>query len=228
MKILTHKSACIILIIVTIFSVFATGCSFLNKSSSVDEQKSGLESGFNHSLDADETTNRYCAYKSEKNEFYIDNVTLDFYYSIYYYESEEYTQKNICSFPSFDLYFSDGKDKQIFVKHVDENFVSEKYRCDFVEDENGIISKIHYNHSETHTIPKDIFTKEYCIVYFAVYSSNALEYEQKYQCIASAHIYYKLEGDKVTLSPIPFHLKEENHENSSKLNLGFIRSCSAF
>ena len=215
MKLLILKSVCIVLIILTLFAS-VTGCDFVtnfinkdnsnsanNTSDKTDadtNQKTGLESGFSVSS-GDECSSFYGAYKSDKTEFDINNVTLDFYYGIYFLGSEEYEREHGYSFPSFDLYFVDRKgENKIFIRHVEENFISEKYRCKLIYDENWNVTKIKYNYFETLTIPKEMFTKEVGMIYFSVYSANVREYQPKYRATAGATVFYKMEGNKVILT----------------------------
>lgn len=227
MKILKLKGVCLILIILTAFNIFATGCDFWKKDTG-DEEGKGLDSESEQSSNGWIESAFCCEYKSDKTVFDIDDVTLDFYYGVHLLHPEE-REEEMFNIPSFDLYFSNEENHRILIRHVEEDFVSEKYRCYYVKDENGkITSKHHYNHFETHTVPKELFTQESSFFYFSVYRTNSAPPDM---CITSALIYYKLDGEKVTLSSKPFHLYEDNYEkqkNSSKFNFGFLRGCSAF
>lgn len=211
MRNVTLKSVCIVLIIITLFSAFATGCDLIGKDNTGDTDKnqpSGLESGFRFQEETclPKQNNLYCGYKSEKSEFNINEVTFNFYYGLEYvneslgieYELEKH------SYPSFDIYFADDYGKKILVKHVDENLISEKYRCEVVRDKDYYITDITFNHSEALTIPKEIFTKNSDIVRFAIYGTDVTKSLQEYKCIATANIFYKVTGEKVILSATPF------------------------
>lgn len=231
MKILKLKGVCLILTILTAFNIFATGCDFWKKDTG-DEKGKGLDSESEQSSNGWEDSIFWCEYESDKTVFDIDDVTLDFYYGVNFIFSVEYERAETVNVPSFDLYFVNKEDHRIFIRHVEENFVSEKYRCYYVKDENGkFTSNRHYNHFETHTVPKELFTQESSSFYFAVYGADTKSSIPEYRCLVSAPIYYKLDGEKVTLSSKPFHLYEDNYEkqkNSSKFNFGFLRGCSAF
>ena len=215
MKLLILKFVCTILIILTLFAS-VTGCDFVtnfinkdnsnsanNTSDKTDadaNQKTGLESGFSVSNGC-ESSSFYGAYKSDKTEFDIDDVTLDFYYGVYFLGSEEYEREHGYSFPSFDLYFVDRKgENKFFIRHVEENFISEKYRCELLYDENWNVTKIKYNYFETLTVPKEMFTKEVGMIYFSVFSANVRDYPPEYRAIAGAKVFYKMSGNKVILT----------------------------
>ena len=220
MKILRLKSTCIILIILTLFSVFATGCS-VGKETGSDNQNI-LQGGLYY-LDG-ELPHIWSAYKSDKRTFDINNVTLDFYYGVHFYGTEEHERQTLYDVPSFDLYFQYKNNEKIFIKHVEENLVSDKYRCGHTED-----SKPTYNHYESITIPKETFKEESGFFWFVIYGTNIKEREPTYRSLTSAGIYYKCKGDKVTLSHVPFDWLEndaESNENNSKFGFGFFRGCS--
>ena len=222
MKILRLKSICIILIILTLFSVFATGCS-VGKETKSDSQD-GLQGGLYSFEFYDELPHIWSAYKSDKRTFDINNVTLDFYYGVNFPGSEEHERQTGCDIPSFDLYFEHENREKIFIKHVEENLVSDKYRAGHTVD-----SKPPYNHSEKLTIPKEMFKEEYGFFRFVIYGTDIKEREATYKSLTSAAIYYRCKGDKVTLSSVPFERLEddaESNENNSKFNFGFFSGCS--
>ena len=165
----------------------------------------GLEDGFKPSNSAAEAPTLYCAYKSDKTEFPIDDVTLDFYYGGYYYQGIEYELENTHDIPSFELYFQDDCGGKFFIKRVEENFVSEKYSCDIVYDENWYVTEVKFNHSETITIPQEIFTEESGIIYFSVFGTNQREPDPQNKVITGIGFYYKVVGEKVQLSKQPIN-----------------------
>ncbi|MBE7088633.1 MAG: hypothetical protein E7370_03845 [Clostridiales bacterium] len=162
--------------------------------------KTGLENGFKPCDGEDETPIFYCAYRSDKTEFDIDNVTLDFYYGGYYYQGAEFELENAHDFPSFELYFEEDNGNNFFVKRVEENFVSDKYSCEVVYDENWHITEIRYNHSEQITIPSEVFTKENGQIWFEIHSANANDIESEVKCITGISIFYQVSNGRVILS----------------------------
>ena len=160
-----------------------------------------LESGFKQSFHGEESPINYCAYRSKTNKFDIKHVTLDFYYGGYY--DIDYELQNTTSYPTFDIYFKDDQGNKYLVKHVEENFVSEKYSCDFVYDDDRNICEIKYNHSETLTIPAELFTKESGKIWFSIEGKNILAPETdrpQSLVITGICIFYNVIDGEVVLS----------------------------
>ena len=143
----------------------------------------------------------FCAYKSDTNIFDIDNVTLDFYFGYAFYNRGVDYFLQTESYPTFKLGFDTENHDIIFVEEINENLVSEKYGCNliFSEDNHRIIG-IEYNHSETLTIPKELFTQESGIIYFQIYAANQAKNEDTEKCIEGKGIKYQVVGDKVILT----------------------------
>ena len=142
----------------------------------------------------------FCAYKSETNEFDIDNVTLEFYYGGLFSKDINHEHENASNCPEFDIYFTDADGTKYFVKHVEENFVSEKYRCELTADENNCITSITFNYSETITVPKELFDRQYGEIYFQIYSTNINDIYPEQKNIAGIVLFYeKIEDGKVIL-----------------------------
>ena len=142
MKVTTNrqkKGVFRLVLLLMMTALLVTGCE-QNPSLPTEEQgeppSAGLEVGFDASSQGEESLPISCAYRSDKTEFDIDDVTLDFYYGRPIYSSPEYLWENVMNVPSFDVCFSNGAGLQIHVKHVEENLVSEKYRCKLIYDEN--------------------------------------------------------------------------------------------
>ena len=210
MRNLYFKAVSVLLFFAVIMSVFATGCEFPFKNGTPDTDKAqntgktqptSLESGF-YASEGCEISQFHCDYKSDKTEFDIDNVTLDFYYGVHFLYTEE-DEREIVDIPSFDLYFTDWKGtKRIFIRHVEENLISEKYRCHIAWDED---SKITYNHCETVTIPRELFVEESECLYFSVYGTDVREFYPEYRSLTGAHLHYKIVGERVILAAMPFN-----------------------
>ena len=199
-----------VLLILMVFSLFVTGCG-----QNIDTKPDGkskdpndnigtvLENGFNPSNDADETPIFYCAYRSNKTEFNINDVTLDFYYGGYYYPGVKNELENAHDFPSFELYFTDDEGNKFFVKRVEENFVSDKYSCELIYDNDWNVVNVEFNHSEAVTIPKEIFTEDVGLIYFGIYGDNTKDHESQTKFITGKAIHYKVIGEQVVLSNQP-------------------------
>ena len=170
----------------------------------------GLEYGFDSGAGC-ESPPFYSAYRSDVNEFDINAVTLEFCYGGYYPLGSEYALNYYgASYPNFELRFTDTTGKSYFIKSVDENFISEKYRC-YIEhiesdDTERPIEKIKYNHSETITIPSEIFSSEYGEFWFEVWGVNTKLPDSQMKCLpgAGAPFFYKIIDGKVILSSKPF------------------------
>ena len=144
-----------------------------------------------------------CGYKSDNNEFDIDNVTLDFYYGCTAYKY---------SVPRFELYFSDEKENMYLIKKVDEELTSEKYNIEtkyvpFLM--RSFINNLTYNYCEKITIPKELFDKKEGYLFFMI-STESLYYGETSDCLfcnnqykthilAEQILYYKVDGNIVTI-----------------------------
>lgn len=167
----------------------------------------GLESGFKPLAGSEETLFNFCAYKSDTNEFDINDVTLDFYYGGYFYNGIEFALENDQNYPTFDLYFVNDQGDRCLVKHSEENFVSDKYSCEVVFDENGYMKEIKYNHSEQLTIPAELFTKQSGQIWLEIEGVNILETEpenRKDIFITGICIFYKVNNGQIILSSQKF------------------------
>ena len=177
-----------------------------NQSTPSVGNESALESGFKQSFHGEESPVNYCAYRSETNKFDIKHVTFDFYYGGYY--DIDYELQNTTSYPTFDIYFKDDHGNKYLVKHVEENFISEKYSCDFVYEDDRNICEIKYNHSETLTIPAELFTKESGKIWFSIEGKNILAPETnnpRSLVITGICIFYKkVESGQIVLSSQEF------------------------
>lgn len=212
------KGRVVAISVLILFSMLLSGCDFLSKygdeekrdEDNIDNYKvTVLESGFIPSRYMEDSF--FAGFRTTVNIFDIDNVIVDFYYGVYFIYDEETERKVSHNIPSFDLYFTERDEKQnnpkeILIKHVDENLVSEKYKCFYVRDEITQTSKMQYNHYETHTIPSEMFTKDEGMIYFVVRGEDINECTPYYRSLTSINIYYRVIGDKVVLSQIPFFL----------------------
>ena len=164
--------------------------------------------GLEHGLNTTQPTlpNIRCAYRSDKNTFDIDDVTLEFFLGIIFTGSPEFNiEHSHKSYPSFDIYFSNDSKDKIVVRTVNENLISDKYRIKPVFDENGnATDELSYNYSEIFTVPKELFKNETGIIYFGIAGTNVMAEEPTYSRLASIGIYYKVANGKVTLSDKKF------------------------
>ncbi len=163
-------------------------------------KRDGLEAGFKSSIHGCEDVNLFSlAYKSDTNQFNISNVTLTFYYGGGYGDDIEYTRETTFNYPNFELYFYNDEQTHILVRRVEENLVSEKYRCWI-----GRGSRRVFNHSEELTIPKELFTKETGVISLGLFGADARINEEEPKLLSWINIYYKKDVDKITLSSEEF------------------------
>ena len=160
----------------------------------------GLEAGFKMSIRGSGEVNLFSlAYKSDTDQFDINNVTLTFYYGVACEDDIEYVRKTRFNYPNFELYFYNDEQTHILARRVEENLVSEKYRCWI-----GRGSRMVFNHSEELTIPKELFTKETGVICLGLYGADARTNEEEPKLLNLIEIYYKKDGDKITLSSEEF------------------------
>ncbi|MGN1103687.1 MAG: hypothetical protein ACI4QI_02310, partial [Candidatus Coproplasma sp.] len=103
--------------------------------------------------------------------------------------------------PEFDVYFGNADNQPVYaIKHCNENFISEKYRCDIITDENQSV-KISYNYSEEITIPKSLFCEEQGVIRFCISGININETDPELRLLTCIYINYDVTDEKVVLSP---------------------------
>ena len=210
MKIKLHK----LLVLILAISVLFTGCVWNENTESNASIK--LESGFKLSI-PDIPPNctvpesrglQFCAYKSDKLEFNINFVILDFYFGGEFSEDLEHAKKSY-DYPCFEIYYGHTSGKTVTIKQVKENFISDKYRCETVKTERGFVKEVKFNYSEKIRIPKSAFTEEKGIIILGLQGINQRCAEPKMETICCIAIYYKVTGNiftgrRVILSDKPF------------------------
>lgn len=160
-----------------------------------------LEYGFYYSNNAPLPSD-FCAYKSDTNEFEMDNVSLTFFYGGLFASDINQELENVRNIPEFDVYFGDADNEPVYtIAHSNENYVSEKYRCDIITDESQLV-KIGFTHSEVITIPKSLFSEEQGVIRFCIRGVNVNEIAPELRLISCIYINYDVTKDeKVILSP---------------------------
>lgn len=160
-----------------------------------------LEWGFKYG-DGDEISSDSCAYRSESNTFDIENVTLTFYFGGAFSPDINLELESGRNIPTFDIYFGDSNHEPIYtIRHSTDNYVSEEYRVSWIFDENYNITEFVYNHSESITIPQDLFSEDQGVIRFCIGGIDINEIEHEYKTIACAYINYDVVDGKVILSP---------------------------
>ena len=196
-KIKTNKTKIIarVMLVVAIVSFITTvGCNFVNPN--------GLERGIKITNEA----NELCILcQSDKNEFDINNVTLTFYFGMLIPSGVEFTLEHGRNYPIFEIWFINDERDQILIKRVEENLISEKYKCEWIFDDDYNVVETRYNHYETLTIPTELFTKDLGMICFSIFSANVAENEEELRTISEICIYYKKIDNKVILSKESFN-----------------------
>ncbi|MCL2798015.1 MAG: hypothetical protein FWD58_08190 [Firmicutes bacterium] len=155
-----------------------------------------IEWGFTQSevlANAEAAIDYYCGYKSEKNQFSINDVSLDFYYG--YHAAVTVSMANVTA----KACFVDGAGNVFNVKEIPD-FFSEKYRCLSVFNEVSKSTEIEFSHSERLSVPKNAFVGEGGTIIFTLMLYTADGGVIGSGDVNAAELYYKVQGAKVTLS----------------------------
>ena len=151
-------------------------------------EKEGLEAGFE--WDHAEIGNRYfCAYKSHKKEFDINDVTLTFYYGGSHGIED-----------SFGLYFENEKGDVYLIKKI-ENHNPDDYKMEW----EGMYERKVFSHFEVITIPKELFVDDSGYIWFFLgreYIIDSNNNSSKIDTLGGGAIRvdYKKSGDMIILS----------------------------
>lgn len=136
---------------------------------------------------------------ADTDTFDINNVRLKFYYGGLYDSGIENALAQGLSIPSFDLYFNSLTDNcdwntaiEYKIKHVDENFVSEKYR---------ITGENYYN--EELVIPSELFVQSSGLICFRIAGTyNHKNSDDTYDGILGIFIHYsKIDNNTILITP---------------------------
>lgn len=174
------------------------------QTSTSTETSQGIESGFIFESGAPIPSD-FFAYKSDKTEFDLNDVTLTFYYGGLFSSGIEYEKENLRNIPEFELVFinynSDTNiEERVVVKKVEENFVDEKYQVTLVNDIETNTKRVEFNHCEELTVPAELFIGESGRIVFLASGKNTLN--SHYSIDGYCLIYYEKKGDKVILKTI--------------------------
>ena len=132
-----------------------------------------------------------CGYRSEKETFNVNNVTLMLLFGGNYDKDISKELKNH-SYSNFFISLTNEKGHSITLKTVYEELVSEKYRTTWsysFEEDYGIVD---YGYSESIIIPKQLFVSEK--------GSILISIGHEYMYITETVVYYAMSGDTITLS----------------------------
>ena len=185
-----------VLLFMCLFMGIACACN-----NSTQKQSTALEFGLHFTTPLDEESpGDHCAYRADTNTFFIDNVTLTFYFG--WYAVNDSDGRNI---PEAELYFYNKKQPTVTypIRKIND-YISDEYRCYPVYDDHYRITEIRFEHSESITVPQEVFTGEEGMIYFVVKGedvNNRDNRKEEYKgYITSCCIYYHRDGNKVVLS----------------------------
>ena len=161
----------------------------------------GIKSGFYYvKLGSDDALYPMfrCAYKSDKTEYKINDVTLTFYFGGLY--SLNLREGYDISYPVYELYFSNNWNdlQKNLIKHVEDELISEKYR--FTTKSVLFYNFCEFNYSVELTIPEALFEDAEGVIWFSLYSRNINDEFEEMKMLETIDVYYKKDGDKIFLS----------------------------
>ncbi len=164
----------------------------------MDPSPMGLEVGF-YVMGMPQETG-FVAYRSNKNEFDINDVTLDFCFgeNLDGEHVEDVLKRR--SYPEFRICFIDEQGNEFLVREAKEEYISTKYSCYVEYDSRYGSSTVTYDHYETVTVPSEIFSAQSGIIYFKVEGINVMGDSAEPETLCSRGILYKVVGNKVILS----------------------------
>ncbi len=186
----------VILLVCLFMGIFHACNNTPSKQHNVIEYGLHFDSPLSEELPSD-----HCAYQADTNEFCIDNVSLTFYYG-WAYDANCPDGRDI---PEAELYFYNETQPTVTypIRNIND-YISEGYRCYRVYDDYHRVTKIRFEHSESITIPQEVFTGETGLIYFAVKGEDINNRDNRIEeykgHITSCCIYYHKNGNKVVLS----------------------------
>lgn len=156
----------------------------------------------------------FAAYRSDKNIFSIDDVTLEFFYGWYSYSvfsdgRSGLKKANDREIPECEIFFLNEKSNiKCSIKKFND-YLSDEYQCIWVLNEKMCMTEMRFNHLETITIPQELFVGDSGCIYFCVAGEDTINLEGKTgDILTSQYMYYRKNGDKITLSAQEFILEQ--------------------
>ena len=144
----------------------------------------------------------FCAYRSDKRVFDVDEVIVEFYYGGFYQNIE--SDSKAYDITSFKIVITDRDRLQnheyVYERFVDENFVSEKYQCKLVTNSFSRVTEYKFNYSESIRLPRELFDKESGIIDFVIFDTNLSSPNPEEQLIVRTAFHYTVINGKVCLS----------------------------
>ena len=134
------------------------------------------------------------AVRSDTDIFDLDNVTLEWHFSVSRrYDVVPETGEIILEPETpFDLYFCVDRETRFFIKRVEDAFDRKKYRCDTKD-------KHAEGFWETYTVPREVFVEEKGWFYFVIVRPATDEKAESIEWETLAIFYEKVGKNKVRL-----------------------------
>ena len=144
----------------------------------------------------------FCAYRSDKRVFDINDVTIDFYYGCEYQTVDVMLMDY--SFSDFKIVIVNRDNEKnngyIYERQVGENLVSEKYKCTSTTNITTHVTEYEFNFSETIKLPRELFDKDSGYISIRIVGSNQARPDEGEGVITGTGFYYVLVDGKVILS----------------------------
>ena len=169
-----RKSITIMLVLVMLASML-TGCT-----ADIDGEYKGYSNGFNYN-DHRLKSSVMCAARSEKTEFDVDDVTLDFYFGWWERQPSDPSYPGIKSLLGYALYFCNEQIEtktnintedyknipgHYFIKEIPtDEFNSDKYSISMKKS----IGRV-FKQSESFTVPKELFDQKRGTILFSFHT----------------------------------------------------------
>jgi hypothetical protein len=144
-----------------------------------------------------------CAFSSSTSISPREDVTITILYGTHFSPNMRYETENGGGWGNSRLYFrnvSREPDKLLHIKTNDDIFTSEKYRVTSQYDFDAHIETRSFNHSESITIPAELFTGAHGIIEFSFDAQLLADPDLTYQFMGRIFIYYKVHGNYVALA----------------------------
>ncbi len=164
-----------------------------------DNGKQGLSAGFSIST-SDPIPGVFCAYKTDTNEFEINDVKISYFYG---------THKRLEDFGEYEqgadvvlrISFYNDENQEYFVKDIINEFFTDKYSIEYI----NAGTEVGFSYSEKLTIPASMFTAAKGFINFVIFEYIVWKdgREPERQEGNGIKVYYQLDGNLVKLSKNP-------------------------
>lgn len=161
----------------------------------------GINSGFGLGFE-EKYYMAYAGIKSGNSEFDVNNVALDFSFGARFADDIEEEKQYGLNIEQVKLYFINDEGDEVFMRKTDDNFTYESYRLTFlsepqVDDHMNLV----YAHTESLTIPSQLFYNDSGTIYFEVRGRNLNDGNStQSEVICGTGVRYYRTGDNIRLA----------------------------